>query len=131
MIRRTFAFLVLLTIVSCKSELDEITLNDNPYDSAYEGPKVVVIDSVVSKIIGPTKYNYIYLTATVQLFDKVNLFVNGTKIKTISRTDYSASPSELITHFPVFTGNTFTYQVQLGQNDGVTDLSDPVNFTTP
>lgn len=131
MMKKIVLFLSVSMIFSCKSGLDDISMNDNPYDKDYEGPKVVSIDSVVPKMIGLTKYNYVYLSPTIQLYDKVNLYVDGVKIKTQNRVSFGAGDQELITHFPVFSGNTFTYQVQLGQNDGVTDLSDPVNFTTP
>jgi hypothetical protein len=129
--RKILMPLLLCSLVSCRSELDDIEMNDNPYDQEYQGPKVIRIDSVVHKIIGLTKYNYVYMSATTQLYDKVHLYADGVKIKTINRTSFTAAPTELITHFPVTSGSAFVYEGQLGQNAGVTAKSEAVSFTTP
>jgi hypothetical protein len=128
--KRILLFAGVCLLAAC-SQLDDIKLNDNPYDSAYEGPKVVQIDSVVTSGFGTSKTNKVYLTATINMYDHFSLYKDGTKILTLDKNTTSTPQFEFALHYPATVGTTYTYQVQLVYNGSTTSLSDAVSYTTP
>lgn len=122
---------LLILMSSCYTRLDDVKLNDNPYDSEYDGPKVVVIDSIVFKYIASVGYNYVYISGKIDMYDEFSFYKNGVLINTYTRGTLSTPGRELVIDAPVVFGQTNTFQAQLKYLGKGTSLSDPVVFTTP
>ena len=122
---------VLLLLSSCYTRLDDVKLNDNPYDKEYDGPKVVLIDSISYHYIGGIGYDYIYISSKIEMYDEFSIYKNGTFINTFARGTLSTPHRELIIESPVVSGQTNSYQAQLKYLGQKTSLSDAYVFTNP
>ncbi|MCW3072142.1 MAG: hypothetical protein JWO44_2032 [Bacteroidetes bacterium] len=121
-----------LFLLCCKSKLDEVQLNDNPYDLEYAGPKVVRIDSVRKVEVSFHVYaNKINLTSLTEMYQGVILYRNGVVIKTINRTSHASVLKESIYDNTAVSGVTYSYTASLKYDNGKTGQSDAFNFTTP
>jgi hypothetical protein len=126
---------VIVAFTSCKSKLDKITLDNNPYDAAYNGPKVVGISSISSSVIATTgaHYNTLHIAINTELYEYVLVYRNGALILTSGRDSYAPGSvqAENIEDHAVVDGTTYTYTVALKYEEGSTQQSDAVVFTTP
>jgi hypothetical protein len=127
-----YILLPVLFLFSCKSKLDDVKLNDNPYDREYEGAKVVRVDSIRNVKITSTVYaNKINLTALTGMYIDFSLYRNGVFVKTANRTSYDAVLTEVIYDYGTVSGTTNSYTVALKFDDNKTQQSDPFTFRTP
>lgn len=127
-------FITILSFSACKKDLNTVTFNDNPYDAAYTGPKVVQITAVSHQTTTFSSTNSVGISCETQQYTYVMLYRNGTLWATISRTSYTNVQSgfhEIIYDRNVTSGVTYKYTAALKYDDGVTQQSDPVFYTTP
>lgn len=122
----TIIGIIVLICASCATKLDDVTLNDNPYDSEYEGPPVITVTSVeVDTAVYPMGYNQVKFSKITDKYDGVKLYRSGTLIKTI----HSTSPYlSTITDVNANVNVSYTYQVKLFLGSGET-ASDPYVHT--
>ncbi len=130
-----YILVVIVAFTSCKSKLDKITLDDNPYDQAYNGPKVIWINSISGGINSTTSahFNTLHIGINTELYEYVMVYRNGTLILTSGRSSYApgSAQTENIEDHTVAAGVTYTYTVALKYEEGSTQKSDAVIFTTP
>ncbi|MCW3085675.1 MAG: hypothetical protein JWP12_3041 [Bacteroidetes bacterium] len=130
-----YLLVVIIAFTSCKSKLDKITLDDNPYDQAYTGPKVIRINSISGDINSTTgaHYNTLHVAISTELYEYVLVYRNGVLVLTASRSSYAPgnAQTENIADRTVVAGTVYTYTVALKYEEGSTQKSDAVVFTTP
>ena len=121
--------IIFLGIISgCSKKLDNVTLNDNPYDEAYSGPIVINMSSIITDTVSfPIMRNYINFTKSTENYDGVRLYRGGVLINTNATSSLSLSS---VTDNSAISGVTYTYQLRLYLGSGETE-SDFFTFTTP
>lgn len=128
-------FITLAMLSGCKNALNDLELNDNPYDQSYEGPQIVRITKCTTVMVtsGGTLVarNKIELVPATQMYQKIKLYRNGTLLGTMNRLYYGAENiHEVITDNTPVIGTTYSYQVSLISEESETQLSDAVSYTT-
>ncbi|MCW3104081.1 MAG: hypothetical protein JWO09_2521 [Bacteroidetes bacterium] len=119
-------------LLGCKSKLDDVQLNDNPYDHEYAGPKVVRIDSVRRMEVGFHVYaTKVSLTSSTEMYQGAILYRNGVAIKTINRTSHASVLTEALYDNTAVAGTAYSYTAALKYDNGKTGQSDAFNFITP
>jgi hypothetical protein len=123
-----FVIVLITLLVGCTKKIDEISINDSPYDPAYTGPKVVQIDYVTT--VNPTlttRNNIIHFTRTDLHCDAVVLYRNGTAISSVTCSGMATS----VVDNTAGIGVTYTYEVNLVFGSLHTAKSDAYTYTTP
>lgn len=127
---RVILVFVLLMIVfsNCSTTLDQIDINDNPYDRDYVGPAVISMSAITTDTISyPIMRNKISSTKTINNHDGVRLYRNGVLINTntISSVNFPD-----ISDNGASSGVTYSYQLRLYLGSGETE-SEVFTYTTP
>lgn len=120
--------MVMIVASNCSKKLDNININDNPYDRDYVGPIVVSKSTITTDTVSyPTMRNTISVTKTINNHDGIRLYRNGVLVST----KLASSPG-----FPSISDNsavafaTYTYQLRLFLGSGETESAD-FSYTTP
>jgi len=126
---------LLVLFTGCKNTYSDIELNTNPYDEAYEGPKVARIGScrTIPVTIGSSTVpqTEVHVFPTTDLYQQLKLYRNGVHIKTMNRHSYApVNPSETIMDEHPVTGITYSYEVSLTSDQSETQLSDAYDHLT-
>ncbi|MDF2438015.1 MAG: hypothetical protein K0Q95_2391 [Bacteroidota bacterium] len=127
-------FLIIATVlVSCKSRLEDIHLDTNPYDEEYKGYNVVDMqDAKTIHLSVTSRPTRISLRVLTELYQSVTLYRDNVAFTTITRTAHGSDGLyEYFYDHTATVGSTHVYSAALHLDAGTTQRSLPLTFTKP